>query len=117
MKMLHAAALAIAPVLALSASPVLADDHAEAPAPAFSTNVPLETLVEDERAKAVLMEHMGGQDVTQHPAYDQFKAMSLRAIAPFSQGMIDEQMLDKMDADLAKLEPAAEADEAAEEEA
>ena len=44
MKMLHAAALAIAPVLALYATPALADDHAEAAAK-LTIDSPIESLM------------------------------------------------------------------------
>jgi hypothetical protein len=57
----------------------------------------------DERAKAVVLKHFGGQDLTQHPAYEQFKAMSLKMVAPFSQGMITDEMLTKIAADLAAI--------------
>lgn len=94
--------LALAAVAAPAAA--LAQDPAPtAPAPAalFSIDTPIEALVADERAKAVLVKHLPGID--QHPAYDQFKALSLKTLAPFSQGMITEEMLAKIDADLAAI--------------
>ena len=80
-------------------------DHAKAEAKAakYTTDTPIEKLVADEKAKAVLAKHMGGQDVSAHPMYDQFKAMSLKAIAPFSQGMITDEMLTKINTDLAEI--------------
>jgi hypothetical protein len=74
-----------------------------APAAAFTIETPIEALMADERAKAVVTKHFGGQDLTQHPAYDQFKAMSLKMVAPFSQGMITDEMLAKIAADLAAI--------------
>ena len=55
----------------------------------------------DERAKAVVTKHIPGID--QHPAYDQFKALSLKALAPFSKGMISDELLGKIETDLAAL--------------
>jgi hypothetical protein len=49
----------------------------------------------------VLVKHLPGID--QHPAYDQFKSLSLRTVAPFSQGMISDDLLAKIDADLAAI--------------
>lgn len=74
-----------------------------APAASYTTDTPIEQLVADDRANAVLVSNMGGQDVSEHPMYDQFKAMSLKDLAPFSQGMITDEMLTKIDADLAQI--------------
>jgi hypothetical protein len=89
--------------LAALAAPALADGHAETAtsAAAFTIDTPIETLMADARAKAVVTTHLPGID--QHPAYDQFKAMSLKALAPFSQGMITEEALAKIAADLAAI--------------
>lgn len=76
-------------------------DAPAAPAAAFSIDTPIEALVADERAKAVLTKHLPGID--QHPAYDQFKALSLKALAPFSQGMITDALLDSIGTDLAAI--------------
>ena len=83
-------------------------DHAEvakeeAATAKFTTDTPIETLMADKKAKAILIKHSGGQDMSQHPMYDQFKAMSLKAVAPFSQGMITDEMLTKINADLAEI--------------
>ncbi len=101
MKFAPLAALCLA---AVASAPALADDAAAtapAPAAAFTVDTPIETLVADERAKAVLVKHLPGID--QHPAYDQFKSLSLRTVAPFSQGMISDDLLTKIDADLAAI--------------
>lgn len=99
---LAALGLSLAAVAAPAAA--LAQDPAPtAPAPAalFSIDTPIEALMADERAKAVLVKHLPGID--QHPAYDQFKALSLKTLAPFSQGMITDEMLAKIAADLATI--------------
>jgi hypothetical protein len=96
-----------AAILALAApAAVLAQGETpEAPTPAarFTIDTPIETLMADERARAVVLKHFGGQDVSQHPMYEQFKAMSLKAVAPFTQGMISDAMLAAIEADLAAI--------------
>ncbi len=72
-----------------------------APAAAFTLDTPIEALVADARAKAVLDANLPG--MTQHPAFEQFKALSLNALAPYSQGMITPEMLAKIAADLAAI--------------
>lgn len=79
------------------------DDPTEAPIAAFTLDTPIEVLMADERAKAAVTKHFGGQDLTAHPAYDQFKTLSLNAVAPFSQGLITEEMLTNIAADLAAI--------------
>jgi hypothetical protein len=51
----------------------------------------------------VVAKHFGGQDLAAHPAYEQFKSLSLKAVAPFSQGLITDEMLAKIEADLATI--------------
>lgn len=96
---LAAACLAVATLTA----PVLAEDAATAApmAAAFTIDMPIEALMADERAKAAVLATLPGLD--QHPAYDQIKAMSLKAVAPFSQGAISEEALTKIAADLAAI--------------
>ena len=98
---------AMAALLAFgAAAPALADGHmedAETKAEALTIDSPIEQLMADEQAKAIVTKHFDGQDVSEHPMYDQFKAMSLKDVAPFSQGMITDEMLVKIDADLAQI--------------
>jgi len=75
---------------------------AAAPAAKFTLDTPIETLVADPAAKAVLDKDMGG-DVTKHPAYAQFKSMSLNQVAPMSGGAVSDDMLKKIAADLAGI--------------
>ncbi len=102
MKFAPLAALGLA-LAAVTAPVAVAAQDTPAPAPAttFSIDTPVEVLVADARAKAVLDKYLPGID--QHPAYDQFRALSLRTLAPFSQGMITEEMLTKIDADLTAI--------------
>ena len=87
------------------AAPALADEMAPmaTTAAAFTIETPIETLMADERAKAVLTANFAGQDLSQHPAYEQFKGLSLKALAPFSQGLITDEMLTKIAAELAEI--------------
>ena len=101
MKFSPVAALGL--VLAALTTPVLAEDTAATAtaAAAFTLDTPIEALVADERAKAVLAKHLPGID--QHPAYEQFKALSLKTLAPFSQGMITDEMLAAIEGDLTAI--------------
>jgi len=102
---LTAAALACLPAAAFAqTAPAPAPAPAATPAPAakFSADTPIEALFANEAAKAVLVAD-GLGDVDKHPAYDQFKAMSFRAVQPFSEGKITDEILAKLDADLAKI--------------
>lgn len=101
MKFVPLAALGLAFAAVTTPAAVLAEE-APAPAAAFSIDTPIETLMADERAKAVLLKHLGPVD--QHPAYADFKALSLKALAPFSQGLISEETLGKIGADLAAIQ-------------
>jgi hypothetical protein len=103
MKFAPLAALGLAAVAVLTV-PAFAEETAETAAPmaaAFTIDTPIETLVADARAKAVLDKHVAGID--QHTAYDQFKAISLKSLAPFSQGLITDEVLAKIAADLAAI--------------
>ena len=82
---------------------------AASPAPAtpaaatkFSVDTPIETLVADPAALAVLTAN-GLGDVATHPAYDSFKAMSLRAVQPMSGGAVTDEMLVKIEAGLTAI--------------
>lgn len=97
--------LAVALMLgATAATPALADDHAvkaEAKMAKFTIDTPIEQLVANDEARAVLEKHLPGID--QHPAYGQFKTMSLKALQPFSQGAITPEALEKIAVDLAAI--------------
>nr|WP_315381901.1 hypothetical protein [uncultured Sphingomonas sp.] len=102
MKFLVAGAIAAA---MLSPAAMAQQTPAPAAAPAtatkFSLDTPIETLLADEKAKAVLDTDIPG--LSSHPALDQFKAMSLKAVQPFSNGALTDEMLKKVETDLAAL--------------
>lgn len=96
--MLSAAAV---PAAAMQAQP--AEPAAPAPQPTarFSLDTPIEVLAADPAALAVLNANLPG--ITDHPAYPQFKALSLRQVQPFSQGFITDEIMNAVAAALAAL--------------
>lgn len=101
MKLIYAAAAAAA-VLVPGAAFAQTTTTQEAPAAKFNLDTPIEELVADEKAKAVLTAGIG-IDLSEHPAYEQFKGMSLRQVQPFSEGKITDEMLKKIETDLAAI--------------
>ena len=83
-------------------APAPAQDHAHAEHHSHPTiDSPIEALVNDPATKAVLEKHLPGMD--KHPAYGQFKSMTLRQVAPYSQGAITDEKIAAIDADLKAL--------------
>jgi hypothetical protein len=107
-------AMTVAPAVAQTTTPAPAADAAPAPAaapaatvaadaatPKFTLDTPIETIAADPAGKAVLDADFPG--MTTHPAYEQFKGMSLAAVQPMSQGAISDAAMAKAKADLAAL--------------
>ncbi len=95
-------------LIAGAASPAFADGHnhaehaaAQAPKAALSVDAPIATLMADAKAAAVLEKHLPG--IATHPAYEQFKDMSLVQVQPWSAGMITDETIAKVKEDLAKI--------------
>ncbi|WP_326523491.1 hypothetical protein [Sphingomonas sp.] len=102
---------------AMSIAPAAAQDHANhaghqnhapsatpvAPAGAvkFTLDTPIETLMADEKARAVVEANVPG--IGAHPSYEMFKAMSFNQVAPMSNGQISAQMLAKLQTELAAI--------------
>ena len=61
----------------------------------------IEELVANPAAKAILDKDV--PMLTSHPAFDQFKAMTLKALQPLSQGVLTDEILATVQADLDKL--------------
>lgn len=105
MKLLVACALAaavISPAAMAQQTPApAATPAATASAAKFNLDTPIETLIADAKAKAVLDADLPG--ISTHPALDQFKSMSLRAVQPFSQGALTDELLKKVETDLAAI--------------
>jgi hypothetical protein len=108
----------IAAIVAATASMSIASTAAiaqEAPAPAtaaeatpaapaatrVSLDSPIEAIAADPGGKAVLDAAVPG--ITSHPAYAQFKSMSLKQLQPYSQGQITDDVLTKVRSGLADL--------------
>lgn len=90
--------------LALLAAPALHAADTVAPAAAaahFTLDTPIETLVADPRAKAVIEADLPG--LTTHEQFETFKSMSLAALAGFAPDKLTPERLDKVKTDLAKL--------------
>ena len=68
---------------------------------AFTLDTPIEQIVANPAGKAVLDRDLPG--LTTHPAYDQFKGMSLKEVEPMSQGALTDDMIAKTGVDLAAL--------------
>jgi len=67
----------------------------------LSLDTPIEQIAAVPAGKAVLDKDIPG--LLSHPAYDQFKGMSLKEVQPMSQGAITDDMLTKTGADLTAL--------------
>lgn len=88
------------PALLVVAAPVLAQDAPAATAK-FNLSTPIEQIVADPAAKAALDAALPG--ISTHPSYDMFKAMSLRDLAPYSDGKLTPELLAKTEAALATV--------------
>lgn len=76
-------------------------------APAYASekfsveSTPIETLVADAKAKAVVDKYLPGLEA--HPAYGQVKGMSLRALSAYPQAGLDDAKLKAIQAELDAL--------------
>ena len=99
-------AIIAAGLIAALSAPIAAETTVAAPAvaaaiSAFSIDSPIEQLVANPATKTVLDTDFPG--LTAHPAYEQFKAMSLKQLQPFSNGVITDDLLVKAGTDLAAI--------------
>ncbi len=98
---LTAAFLAIG---SITAHPALAAEAqaVAAPAPAFSTaGTDIGTLLDNPQTRAVLDKHM--PSFAANPQIEMARAMTLRQIQSFAADMLTDEVLAKVDADLAKI--------------
>jgi hypothetical protein len=100
------AAAAASLLLAGAASAQTAPAPAPAPAPAAHVARPtiestIEALMADPETRAVVEKHLPGVD--KHPAYEQFKGMTFRQVAPYSDGHITDALIAAIDTDLKAL--------------
>lgn len=98
-------AFVAAAIVMTAAMPAVAQTAAPAAAPAaaakFSLDTPIQDLVANEKAKAVLDADMPG--LSAHPQFEMFKSMSLRQLQPMSGGSITDDVLKKVETDLATI--------------
>ena len=88
-----------APAMAQTASPAPAAQPAAHRYPVDSTSI--ETLVQNPATQPLLERHFPG--IAQHPHYEMIKTMTLRAVQPYSSGLITDEKLAALQADLDAL--------------
>ncbi|WP_448663080.1 hypothetical protein ACG3SL_21015 [Sphingomonas sp. CJ20] len=98
---LTAAALACTPAAAFAQTAPAPAPTAPVAAAKFNLDTPVEALVADAKAKAVLDADLPG--LTTHESYDMFKSMSLRELQPMSGGKLSDEVLKKVETDLAAI--------------
>lgn len=102
MKLVVSAALLSLALVPVAHAQTAKPAPAAAPAaPKFSLDTPIEALVADPKAKAVIEADLPG--LSTHPAFDQFKAMSLRQLQPMSNGALSDELLKKVGDDLTAI--------------
>ena len=100
MKLIYAAAATLACLVPGAAFAQTAPAQT-APAAKFNLDTPIETMAADEKAKAVLMADL--PELLGHPMYEQFKGMSLRQLQPMSQGALTDELMKKVETNLAAI--------------
>lgn len=99
-------AASAAPALAQTTPTAAAAATAAAPTPAaeaaLTIDTPIEQLEANPQAAAVLEKHLPG--IAKHEAYDTFKSMSLKQVAPYSDGKVSDDVLKAIAADLATIQ-------------
>lgn len=75
---------------------------AEAASATLNGDSPIEAIAADPAGKAAFEKHL--PDMLAHPAYEQFKGMSLRQLAPLSGGIITDEKIAAVEAELKAAE-------------
>lgn len=86
---------------AVAANAAAAQTTQTAPSARFTLDTPIEQLVANPRARAVLDANLPG--LTVHPMYDSVKGMSLRQLQPMSGGQMTDEILARVGAALAAI--------------
>ena len=97
----------LAPVSAhadVKAEPQTAPVAAAATAASLNLDTPIAGIAAAPAGKAVLDQQLPG--LLTHPAYETFKALSLKALQPYSNGLITDERLAAVEAGLKALNPA-----------
>ena len=90
------AAVTLAPAAVAQTTPAPA-----AAAAKFNLDTPVQDLVADAKAKAVLEANLPG--ISTHESYEMFKGMSLRQLSAYAADKITPEVLAKTEKDLAAL--------------
>ncbi|OQW47550.1 MAG: hypothetical protein A4S16_08420 [Proteobacteria bacterium SG_bin6] len=85
-----------------SANAAAGGTTATTPAASLTLDTPLEALVANPKAKAVL-DQVLQTDITQNPFYEQIKVMSFNQIQPLSNGQLSDETLKKIGEGLAAI--------------
>jgi hypothetical protein len=101
MKLLFVAVALIASIAAPSLAHAAPVEAAPMAASRLSLDTPIEQIVADDAGKAVITANF--PDMMAHPAFEQFKAMSLKQLQPMAQGAITDEALAKASAALATI--------------
>lgn len=67
----------------------------------YSIESTVRDLLENDAAKAVVEQHLPG--ISDHPQIDMARGMSLSTVAKYTDGLISQDALEKIDADLKAL--------------
>ncbi len=99
----------LVPVAAYAATEPQAEPAPAPAAPAatpasLSLDTPIAEIAAAPAGKAVLDKQLPG--LLTHPAYETFKAISLKALQPFSNGLITDERLAAVETELKALNPA-----------
>jgi hypothetical protein len=99
MKYALLAAVSLVSCAAIADAQQAAPTAAPAPVAApLDSTASIETLMASPKAKPIVLKNF--PDLDKHPAYDQFKAISLHDLAPLSGGLITEEKIAVFDAEL-----------------
>lgn len=99
---LAAAALATGSLVGLTASAHATDVVSVSVRANPTIDSPIKDLLADPDTAAILEKHLPG--ISDHPARPQFEGMTLAEVMPLSEGVITQDIIDAIDADIKALE-------------
>ncbi len=99
---LAAAALATASLAGVTAAAHAADTTVISVRANPTIDSPIKDLLADPDTSAILEKHLPG--ISDHPARPQFEGMTLAEVMPLSEGVITQDIIDAIDADIKALE-------------
>lgn len=99
---LAAAALATAGLAGLTAAAQATEAVAVSVRANPTIDSPIKDLLADPDTAAILEKHLPG--ISDHPARPQFEGMTLAEVMPLSEGVITQDIIDAIDADIKALE-------------